>query len=124
MTTQELDKILEPYWEEGWDGYCRFDDGWANLVFECHLNILKIDPNYRIHQIKEKFGGFRFYYQSDLGIWVEQIDTIIVKYVEILRNVCENCGRDGELCEQKYWLKTLCSDCAKELNYKKCVKKL
>jgi hypothetical protein len=119
MTTQQLNKILQPYWEEGWDGYCRFDDGWADLVHECHLNILEIDPKYKINQIKEKFGVLRFYYQNDPEIESNKIDDIIQKYELKSASTCEMCAQKGYLCKKKYWLKTLCFECSSKLGFEK-----
>jgi len=119
MTTQELNIILEPYWEPNWDGYCRFDDGWADLVHQCHLEILDVDPNYKILQIKEKLGGLRYYYQSEMGVWVQEIDNIIQKYEELCSSTCENCGNPGSLSLSGRWYKTLCEECKITLNYQK-----
>jgi hypothetical protein len=117
MKVEELNIILEPYWEPNWDGYCRFDDGWVDLIYKCHLEILEIDPHYRIHQIKEKLGTLRYYYHTEMGVWVQEIDKIIQKYEELCSSTCENCGNSGKLLNSNQWLKTLCEKCAKELNF-------
>jgi hypothetical protein len=119
MTTQELNTILTPYWKQDWDGYCRFDDGWADLVHQCHLEILDVDPNYKILQIKEKLGGLRYYYQSEMGVWVQEIDNIIQKYEELCSSTCENCDNPGSLSLSGRWYKTLCEECKITLNYQK-----
>jgi len=112
MTVQHLNKILEPYWKEGWDGYCRFDNGWADLVLELHDKITQIDPDYKIHQIKEKFGLLRFYYESDLD--EESIDDLVKEYQDKSGEICEYCGGNGRPAVFGRWFKTCCEDCLVE----------
>jgi hypothetical protein len=59
----------------------------------------------RIHQVKEKFGGLRFY--------VETIpqggEEIITKYESLSYKICEKCGEEGQLRGGNgQWLRTLC----------------
>jgi hypothetical protein len=35
--------------------------GWLPVIERLHADLLKIDPNYVVAQVKEKFGGLRFY---------------------------------------------------------------
>lgn len=37
------------------------DDPWYPAIEWCHKNISAVVPNYNIAQIKEKFGGLRYY---------------------------------------------------------------
>jgi NMD protein affecting ribosome stability and mRNA decay len=37
---------------------------WNDSVIECHEKLMKFDPNYSILQIKEKFGGLRYYFET------------------------------------------------------------
>lgn len=39
---------------------------WADVLQEAHDKILEVDPNYNIIQIKNKFGGLRFYIDSEV----------------------------------------------------------
>jgi hypothetical protein len=43
-------------------------DPWKPAIVACHEDLVKIDPEYRISQIKEKFGGLRYYYDSSV-LW-------------------------------------------------------
>ena len=36
--------------------------GWQEIIENLDRELAKIDPNYTIDQIKEKFGGLRYYY--------------------------------------------------------------
>ena len=63
----------------------------------------------RIAQIKEKFGGLRFYVRGplpeDLRAQILQVENM-----ESLRT-CERCGAPGKLREDP-WLRTYCDNCA------------
>lgn len=37
------------------------DDPWYPAILMCHKNISRVVPNYTITQIKNKFGGLRYY---------------------------------------------------------------
>lgn len=64
---------FEEVWEElGVVPEC--PDEWYPIIIECHRKLKEIDPGYRASQIKEKWGGLRFYFdmtelptESDVG---------------------------------------------------------
>ena len=72
--------------------------GWSGLVAEGFNRCLKY--GLRIHQIKEKFGGLRFYADTDMS------DLEAASY-----EICEECGSPGE-ARADGWVKTLCDKCA------------
>ena len=39
-------------------------DLWLEIIFDAHKKMLAIDPSYEISQIKEKFGGLRYYFDT------------------------------------------------------------
>jgi len=60
-------------------------------------------PSVRIDQIKEKFGGLRFYFSGG-----DEKVAGMVHFTEYLCNkVCEVSGEKGELCIRGGWYKTL-----------------
>jgi hypothetical protein len=64
---------------------------------------------FEIGQIKEKFGGLRFYYSYE-GDRVDEISDLIHGAEERSFKICEVTGEDGELCIKGKgygWLKTL-----------------
>ena len=63
---------------------------------------------YRCVQIKEKFGGLRFYLDHTPKEMWEFIDKAEEKSLK----TCENCGAVGKQTG-KGWIKTLCEDCSK-----------
>ena len=78
MTTVEQDaQELEQYspriarrYREGMTCCSSYIPEWADLVRDLDDKLSHTDPDYKIDQIKEKFGGLRFYtsgVNSDIG---------------------------------------------------------
>jgi hypothetical protein len=76
------------------------DEGWFPLIERLHRDIVKVDPDYKIYQIKEKFGGLRFYYAPSNPDFSEQIDNLIRNAERISLLTCELTGKPGELMRQ------------------------
>ena len=94
--------------------YISIDKGWYRLVLDCHNEIVRIDPEYRIHQIKEKFGALRYYCELSESYWETPadervtIDAVIARYEAISRVTCEATGKSGVLMKSPSgWFKTL-----------------
>jgi len=93
-------------------------DGWYMLLdnlmgsIESHLNPENSWPRkervpLQIDQIKEKFGGLRFYYSGG----TDRV-TGMVDFAERLSYcICEHCGSTKNVRQTKGWIKTLCEDC-------------
>lgn len=81
-------------------------DGWFKLIDELSAAIVKISPETKASQVKEKFSGLRFYtdFSSDA------VDKLIEKAEAESFKICENCGKPGK-CRGKGWLTTLCEKC-------------
>lgn len=82
------------------------DPGWLPLVNETHLWLKERYPNYRIVQIKEKFGTLRYY--------AEGVDMEGQQYIAEQENksaeICEECGEPGALNKERGWWKTQCPE--------------
>lgn len=63
---------------------------------------------YRIAQIKEKFGGLRWY---DYGA-TDEVYKIINKYEKLSYHVCMLCGRPAKARDNYGWTMTICDKCA------------
>jgi hypothetical protein len=57
-------------------------------------------------QVKEKFGGLRFYMYGATPAMREAIQ----RFEDESFHVCEDCGRPGTLRELRGWFVTLCAD--------------
>lgn len=71
-------------------------------------------------QVKEKFGGLRFYYSLEFPEDMEEkkIDWLtkrfdgLVQVMEALCSfTCEECGKDGTTAGSTGWVKCLCGEC-------------
>lgn len=74
------------------------DEGWHKLVINCDAELSALDANYKIYQIKEKFGGLRYYFepsQSTKDYVVNKMADIVHIYEEMSYNVCEATGQVG-----------------------------
>jgi hypothetical protein len=90
---------------------CSCGDGWLQLLHDCIAELIAADWDKHILQIKEKFGGLRFY----IGSGSEEIYEIISKYETLSYKTCEVCGETGELRNDIGWYRTLCDKHYNEL---------
>lgn len=94
--------------------------GWIPLIVSLHRKILALVDNYLLYQIKEKFGGLRFYAepvfnssytpdskQLNIAIFSQLISSAETQSL----NICEVCSRPGTLISRNHWYKTRCNDC-------------
>jgi hypothetical protein len=47
-----------------WGRWISCDKGWFPLVINCDKELAILDPDYAVHQVKEKFGGLRYYFET------------------------------------------------------------
>ncbi len=92
--------------------------GWLGIVHTLHNRLAHLDPDYRVYQIKEKFGMLRYYCSAGGGSALdEEADAIrsLVSEAERQSSItCEVCGEPGTLTDTG-WMKVRCGDCkAKE----------
>ncbi len=84
-------------------------DGWRPMVLELIELCKKHDV--RIYQIKEKFGGLRFYSSVAPG----GLEQLIWAAEHISFHICEDCGSSGKQ-RSTSWIRTLCDECFKKRN--------
>lgn len=83
--------------------------GWFDLIDKLCEDILKLDPTCIASQVKEKYGGLRFYCSSATDDVFDRIDEAEV----LSEHTCEVCGEPGKLTGE-FWLSTLCEKCKNE----------
>jgi hypothetical protein len=79
-------------------------DGWFDIIYNLSKEITKLDPNCEAVEVKEKFGGLRFYINASCRKVFDAID----KAEELSYHTCEECGKKGKLREDLPWVLTLC----------------
>lgn len=93
-------------------------DGWYDLINDLSTKLEKLieqwiednpndkDNHPRAAQVKEKFGGLRFYMTSG----VEEMRGLIKKAEDDSCTICEFCGQPGTV-RRRGWIITLCDEC-------------
>jgi hypothetical protein len=117
MTTdqewQKMNDNLKDHFEHVERAYMGTGPGWYNLIYtltnyiDRRLENLNKDGGNRkvvIAQIKEKFGGLRYYADGDLD---EAMDGAIDFAESLSYTICEECGEPGKL-RSGGWMRTLC----------------
>lgn len=97
------------------------DEGWKRLYqpiidYINKFNESHLDSIIEIHQIKEKFGGLRFYWGGE-NVPKEVEDELqhMIREAEAESYiVCEQCGKPAGTVFGG-WYYTLCEDCVKEM---------
>ena len=89
------------------------DDGWYMLIDKlCESIQFHIDknshPQVEVVQVKEKFGGLRFY--------TNNADEYLTGYIDFAESlsmeICEVCGSTKGVGQTVGWIKTICTKCA------------
>ena len=83
------------------------ESGWWTLISNCDKELSAIDPDYTIFQIKEKFGGLRYYYSPSNPDNGTQMDEIVRKYEKICSMTCEVTGKHGYFMKKDFRYRTL-----------------
>ncbi len=102
--------------------YSCVGEGWESLLDEIFEAVG--DTPIVIHQVKEKFGGLRFYYSFSMTEGpifedeMDKIENVIEEIEEKSYTVCEYCGSSGSLRNDLSWIKTLCDKCYEETKSK------
>jgi len=96
-------------------------DGWFDLIYNLCKNIKayykgNIPERFSVVQVKEKFGGLRFYITSA----PMEVHNMIAKAELESYRICEHCGKKHAVVKGKYtsfyrddldWVLTLCDNC-------------
>ena len=91
--------------------------GWMPLVdclcgmIQAYINHNKL-PQLEAVQVKEKFGGLRFYVSGGIDNY---IDGMIELAGDLSYFICEDCGTMRNVSRNiKGWVRTLCPECRKK----------
>jgi len=91
--------------------FFEISEGWFPLVKNLIDELIAIGWDKNVTQVKEKFGGLRFYIEIPTESPVEPKDIykIISKYEKLSYYTCEKCGNEGKL-RTNGWHTTLCDE--------------
>ena len=98
-------------------------DGWrlafGDQMIEELDQLLKrynIEKEYYLMQIKEKYGGLRWYDNGFPKEGYEEYKDWLYKYEELSFKTCINCGKPA-IGYTKGWISPLCKECMKDQEY-------
>ena len=80
--------------------------GWSKIIDSLY-DQLPIPKTIHVHQVKEKFGGLRFY----VSACTKEEYAIIDAACALSERTCEQCGEPAEIKSDGYWLTCLCDKC-------------
>jgi hypothetical protein len=109
MSDDDLE-ILRPVlarFAAGWGASVDCEEGWWPIIAELDRQIAAIAPGYEEHQIKEKFGGLRFYYGAGATANDARIGVLIAQAERVAARTCEVCGAPGR-ARGNGWIRTVC----------------
>ena len=87
-------------------------DGWFDLIDDLCGKIVALGPNVYASQVKEKFGGLRFYVDNVTIKTSSKIFDEIRDAESKSFHICEKCGCDNASTRNsRGWLVTLCDSC-------------
>jgi hypothetical protein len=94
-------------------------DGWFKLIWKLCEDLEKLnlenEKRFEVIQVKEKFGGLRFYTHNT----PPKMRKRILKAIKQSHKICENCGNPGKERVIRFWFYTLCDLCYKKLKKSK-----
>jgi len=83
--------------------FFEIESGWYALVKDLIAKLIELGWDKEIHQVKQKYGGLRFY----TGATSDEMHTAIREYENLSYKTCEVCGEPGEV-RPGGWIETLC----------------
>lgn len=95
-------RIIEPFAKS-----IDCQDGWLPLLAELHDEVVEIDPNYRLYQVKQKFGRLCFYYAISNPELYARVQEVVRRYEDMSLSICERTGKSGKLMVRHGFFQTL-----------------
>lgn len=98
---------------DNWGRWISCDAGWYPIIVELDSRLAAVDPDYELRQVKEKFGGLRYYFRASDPKLSNDMRALVDAAETRCETTCETCGQPGVLHTGRHsWLKTLCAACA------------
>lgn len=98
-------------------------DGWFDLLIELSEKIDQIaksgevsDNEYpEVMQVKEKYGGLRFYTGGISEKIADEVFAVIDEYEKKSQKTCELCGQPGKIEAKNGWFSCQCDTCRAQI---------
>lgn len=108
-TSEEFEQLLSRF-VDGYAPFISVGAGWGELIKECHNKLVAFDANYKIYQIKQKYGGLRYYVKPSVDALVYRTSAIVSPFEKKSYLICEVCGKNGNLRAKNSFYQTLCTE--------------
>lgn len=102
---------------ERWGHWISCSKGWYPLITQLDAQLAELDPDYELHQVKEKFGVLRYYAHSQRQGVSDRFNQLIRDAERSSAVICELCGAAGVLSANTRLVRTLCTACAATEGY-------
>ena len=81
------------------------EDPWYPAIKQCHDSISMVVPNYNVSQIKDKFGGLRYYYDlpSEEDIDWNLVPSWLISSNDRLGDLRRWCNEEVRAAEAWVW---------------------
>ena len=109
VSSQQSLKNMAKKLYSGFDG--SVGPGWIGILDRLATDLIDMGWDRDLHQVKEKFGGLRFY----IGASTPEMQGRIEAAEKESYCTCEDCGAPGK-AEGPGWIKTLCTGCRTKRN--------
>ncbi len=87
-------------------GFFECNSGWYPLLKDLITDLIELGWDKQICQVKEKFGGLRFYiYEAS-----DEMHDRIIQAEKESYETCEVTGKPGQLRTDLGWIETLCDE--------------
>jgi hypothetical protein len=116
MTEQEMNDFLQSIGglKSGYrngdvilsSGFFECNSGWYQLIKDLIVDLIELGWDKQICQVKEKFGGLRFY-TNEVS---DEMYVRISKAEYLSYQTCEVTGKPGQLRTDLGWIETLCDE--------------
>ena len=95
-------KKIESRIPQGWGTWISCYEGWDWILEDIEEMLNYLDPEYEVHQVKEKFGTLRFYYAIHGDKIVHKIASSLVRQAEYESEyTCEICGCSSRIATDR-----------------------
>ena len=91
-------------------------DGWYELINDLSAKLEAFNANIHASQVKEKWGGLRFYIDGAPEAIFKEVYAAIDKAEKLSYKICELCGKPGKP-NKSGWIMTRCKECAKSTTH-------
>ncbi len=102
---------------ESWLRLINCGPGWYPLVVDLDQKLAYLDPEYTVHQVKQKFAELRYYFETAKDEAAEEMYDLTVAAAQASKSICEMCGKPGSLMHRHLTVRTVCKECGRAAGF-------